>query len=82
MCAAAAGTGTAKKVHRNISSFETHDWRPFFGDLSNGAILSDTKSRALHFWSEDETVYKLYPTSVPLSPGTDPARPHQGGQEG
>ena len=70
------------KVHRNISSFETHDWRPFFTDLSNGAILSDTKSRALHFWSEDETVYKLYPTSVPLSPGTDPARAHQGDQEG
>ena len=58
----------SEKVHRNISSFETHDWRPFFTDLSNGAILSDTKSRALHYWSEDETVYKLYPTSVPLSP--------------
>jgi L,D-transpeptidase ErfK/SrfK len=33
----------------------------------NGAILCDTKSRALHFWSEDQSIYKLYPTSVPLS---------------
>ncbi len=56
------------KVHRNISSFATQDWKPYFADLRNGAILSDTKSRALHFWSEDESIYKLYPTSVPLSP--------------
>lgn len=27
----------------------------------------DTVSRALHFWSEDSTVYKLFPTSVPLT---------------
>ena len=56
------------KVHRNISTFVTRDWQPYFADLKNGAILSDTKSRALHFWSEDQSVYKLYPTSVPLSP--------------
>ena len=27
----------------------------------------DTTSRALHYWNEDQTLYKLYPTSVPLS---------------
>lgn len=53
---------------RNVSSFRTLDWRPYFETLEAGAILSDTESRTLHFWSEDEAVYRLYPTSVPLSP--------------
>ncbi len=52
---------------RNISSFRMLDWRPYFKNLRNGAILSDISSRALHFWSEDEAVYKLYPTSVPMT---------------
>lgn len=51
----------------NISSFTMQDWRPYFTTLTNGAILVDITSRALHFWSEDESVYKLYPTSVPVS---------------
>ncbi|TNE64195.1 MAG: L,D-transpeptidase [Rhodobacteraceae bacterium] len=54
-------------VRRNISSFRSLDWRPYFSNLRNGAILVDTTSRALHFWSEDQSIYKLYPTSVPLS---------------
>lgn len=54
-------------VRNNISSFRMLDWRPYFTDTRKGAILIDTTSRALHFWSEDQTVYRLYPTSVPLS---------------
>jgi len=54
-------------VRRNISSFRSLNWEPYFSNLSNGAILVDTTSRALHFWSEDQSVYKLYPTSVPLT---------------
>lgn len=54
-------------VVRNISSFRSLDWRPYFDSLRNGAVLVDITSRALHYWSEDETVYKLYPTSVPLT---------------
>lgn len=54
-------------VRRNVSSFRALDWRPYFTDLSNGAILVDITSRALHYWSEDQSVYKLYPSSVPLS---------------
>jgi L,D-transpeptidase ErfK/SrfK len=54
-------------VRRNISSFRSLDWRPYFENTSNGAVLVDTTSRALHYWSEDESVYKLYPTSVPLT---------------
>jgi lipoprotein-anchoring transpeptidase ErfK/SrfK len=54
-------------IRRNISSFRSLEWQPYFDTLTNGAILVDTRSRALHFWSEDQSVYKLYPTSVPLS---------------
>lgn len=54
-------------VRRNISSFRTLDWQPYFGDTRNGAILVDITSRALHFWSEDRSIYRLYPTSVPMS---------------
>lgn len=57
----------ADGVRRNISSFATADWRDHFDTLKNGAILADTDSRAVHFWSEDESIYKLYPSSVPLS---------------
>jgi len=54
-------------VRRNASSFRALDWQPYFSNLRKGAILVDTTSRALHFWSEDESDYRLYPTSVPLS---------------
>lgn len=54
-------------VRNNMSSFRMLDWRLHFSDTRKGAILVDTISRALHFWSEDQTVYKLYPTSVPLT---------------
>lgn len=52
---------------RNVSSFRSLQWQPYFSNTRNGAILVDTTSRALHYWSEDQTIYKLYPTSVPLT---------------
>ena len=52
---------------RNISSFRSLRWEPYFSNTRNGAVLVDTASRALHFWSEDRSIYKLYPTSVPLT---------------
>ncbi len=57
----------SETVRRNISSFRSLDWRPYFSNTKKGAILVDTTSRALHFWSEDQTIYKLYPTSVPMT---------------
>ncbi len=54
-------------MRRNISSFRELDWRPYFSNTKNGVILVDTISRALHYWSEDQSIYKLYPTSVPVS---------------
>ena len=57
----------SQSVRRNISSFRSLDWQPYFNTLKKGAILVDTTSRALHYWAEDQSFYKLYPTSVPLS---------------
>ncbi len=57
----------SQTIRRNISSFRTLNWEPYFSTLRHGAILVDVTSRALHYWSEDLSVYKLYPTSVPLS---------------
>jgi len=53
-------------VRRNISSFRSLDWHPYFNSLNNGAILVDITSRALHFW-EASGAYHLYPCSVPLT---------------
>ena len=57
----------SQAVRRNISSFRTLDWRPYFSNLKKGAILVDISSRALHYWSEGGETYKLYPSSVPLT---------------
>ncbi len=57
----------SESVRRNISSFQAKDWQPYFNSTRNGAILVDITSRALHYWSEDQSVYKLYPSSVPVS---------------
>lgn len=54
-------------VRNNFSSFRMLDWRDYFENTRKGAILCDITSRALHFWSEDESIYRLYPTSVPLT---------------
>lgn len=74
MPALAQTTGTTEMesaagsaVRRNISSFRTLQWQPYFDNLKNGAVLVDLTSRALHYWSEDQSIYRLYPTSVPLS---------------
>jgi L,D-transpeptidase ErfK/SrfK len=57
----------ATTQRHNISSFRMLNWQDHFANTRNGAILVDITSRALHFWSEDQSIYRLYPTSVPLS---------------
>lgn len=58
---------TETNTRANISSFRLLNWQDYFANTKNGAILVDITSRALHFWSEDQSIYKLYPTSVPLT---------------
>jgi L,D-transpeptidase ErfK/SrfK len=55
------------RVSRNIMSFTTRHWRDHFSNLRNGAILCDTQSRCVHYWSEDRSVYRLFPSSVPMT---------------
>ena len=57
----------SETVRRNISSFRSLDWQPYFDNLNNGAILVDVTSRALHYWGEDGATYRLFPSSVPLT---------------
>ncbi|MBD1206489.1 MAG: L,D-transpeptidase [Rhodobacteraceae bacterium] len=59
--------GASSSVRNNASSFRMLDWQGYFDNTRKGAILVDLTSRALHYWSEDQSVYRLYPTSVPLS---------------
>ncbi len=54
-------------VRRNAMAFRTVDWRDHFDSLRNGAIICDSASRAVHFWSEDENTHRVYPCSVPMT---------------
>lgn len=54
-------------LRRNISAFRAEPWQDHFKTLKNGVILADTSARMVQFWSEDASVYKLYPSSVPLT---------------
>ncbi|AKO96859.1 MAG: L,D-transpeptidase [Marinovum algicola] len=62
----AQAAGQADGVRRNISSFQTHDWRDHFDRLGKGIIIADTNSRMLQHWTSDGEV-RIYPTSVPIS---------------
>ena len=54
-------------VRHNTSSFMQQRWQDHFDELGKAAIVADTTSRALHFWSGDGETYNIYPTSVPRS---------------
>ena len=54
-------------VTRNASSFRALDWQPYFSNTRNGAVLVDISSRALHYWDSDRSIYRLFPSSVPIS---------------
>ena len=51
----------------NIFSYRYQNWKEHFNDLKKGAILADIQCRCLHFWHEKENIYKIFPTSVPLT---------------
>ncbi len=54
-------------VRHLTASFVAQRWQDHFQTLSKGAILCDLTSRVLHFWSEDQQTYLVYPSSVPRS---------------
>lgn len=57
----------AQDSRRNISSFRSRHWSDFYPTLGKGVILADVTSRALHFWSGDESIYLVFPSSIPVS---------------
>jgi len=60
--------GDSIRLERRVSGFRTQEWQDHFSNRRNGVILVDTAARALHFWNEAGSVYKVYPVSVPLTP--------------
>ena len=62
-----AGDENPGTAERNIMSFTARRWRDHFSSLRGGAILCDTQSRCVHYWSADERIYRLYPSSVPMT---------------
>ena len=56
------------KPRHNISTYRYQKWQDHFKSIRNGAILSDTDSRCLHYWNQEKNIHKIYPTSVPLTP--------------
>ena len=64
---ALASRAWAETPPRNISALRQMDWRDHFETLGVGAIVADTGSRALHYWSGDGATYRLFPTSVPAT---------------
>ncbi len=63
-----AQSDTPDTVEIRVNNYVSHDWRDYFANLRKGAILVDTTRRTLNYWSEDESVHRIYPTSVPLTP--------------
>ena len=63
-----------ENVRNNLSSFVMQNWRDHFDSLGKGAIVADTVSRALHFWSADGADYRVFPwwirTVTYLAPST------------
>ena len=61
-------TTAAPELQRRVSGFSSMRWQDHFSSLSGSVILVDTYSRSLHYWPSDGSFYKVYPTSVPMTP--------------
>lgn len=65
--AAADSDAPQETARHNISSFRVENWQDHFDNTKNGVILADTLSRMVQYWSEDLSIYKVYPSSVPMT---------------
>lgn len=54
-------------VRRRTAGFRAVRWQDHFDSLRHGAIVCDTSSMAVHFWSENVDTELVYPCSVPMS---------------
>lgn len=55
-------------VDIRTNNYMTRSWEGYFSSLRKGAILVDTRGRALHFWPADGSMHLIFPVSVPLTP--------------
>lgn len=52
---------------RNQSSFRSRHWSEFYPSLGKGVILADITSRAVYYWSADESTQLVFPCSIPIT---------------
>lgn len=52
---------------RNQSSFRARHWRDFYPSIGKGVLLADVTSRAVHYWSGDESVHFVFPCAIPMT---------------
>lgn len=52
---------------RNQSSFRARHWRDFYPSIGKGVLLADVTSRAVHYWSGDESVHFVFPCVIPMT---------------
>lgn len=57
---------TSSAPERNLSSFRARHWSEFYPTIGKGVILADVTSRAVHYWSADESVQFIFPCSIPI----------------
>ena len=62
-----AQTDRPATTRRNTAGFRSVQWQDHFESLRFGALVCDTSSMAVHYWSEDERTNMVYPCSVPMS---------------
>jgi hypothetical protein len=55
----------SSNFRHNVSAFRSLQWQNYFDNTRRGILVDITHAPA--FWSEDQSIYRLYPTSVPLS---------------
>ncbi len=61
-----ANVTSANSQRYNNSTYRNQRWQDHFSDISNGAILVDIPSFALHFWHGGRSIYREYGIAVPL----------------
>ena len=74
MVAAGLGIATAEcaiattpKSVQVIANYSRQNWQDYFSNLRKGAILVEVRYKTLHFWSENQKIYRVYPASTPMS---------------
>lgn len=58
---------TSSAPERNLSSFRARHWSEFYPTIGKGVILADVTSRAVYYWSADESVQFIFPCSIPMT---------------